>query len=159
MPCALIPRMFCHYFLLGLIINSMFFISVFLPPFSSGSPQSTISRKHLNMVETPSFFSSQHPWQINQDVSAKGEIPYHVIVGGSAVLEYPEGGPARQLMAGDILVLPHGSLHILHDGSGATPVAARNRADVNNITVSENENDGADSRLDMLCGRFIVTAT
>jgi len=56
--------------------------------------------------------------------SQLGEISYHVILGGSAVLEDPEAGPTRKLVAGDVLLFPHGSAHALHDGSDAAPAHA-----------------------------------
>jgi AraC family transcriptional activator of mtrCDE len=52
------------------------------------------------------------------------------------------------------LLLPRGSAHRLHDGSGAPPVPARDRT-VLNMRISENAGTG--ERLDMLCGRFILT--
>ena len=94
------------------------------------------------------------PWRIDQESGAAGEIPYHVVLGGSAVLEDPKGGRARTLTAGDILLLPSNLTHVLHDGSGAPPEPARNRAGLN-VTVSENAGTG--DRLDMLCGRFVLT--
>jgi AraC family transcriptional regulator, activator of mtrCDE len=59
------------------------------------------------------------PWRIDFPASELGEMPYHVILGGSAVLDDPEGGPTRKLIAGDILLLSHGSAYALHDGSDA----------------------------------------
>lgn len=94
------------------------------------------------------------PWRIEQDRAQPGEIPYHVVLGGSAVLEDPAGGPPQRLTAGDILLLPHGGAHILHDGSGAPAAPAHERASLN-LTVSENAGTG--DRLDMLCGRFVFT--
>jgi AraC family transcriptional regulator, activator of mtrCDE len=94
------------------------------------------------------------PWRVAQDRAEAGEIPYHVILGGSAVLEDPAGGPPRRLTAGDILLLPHGSAHSLHDGSGAPAAPARERATLS-LTISENAGTG--DRLDMLCGRFVFT--
>jgi hypothetical protein len=44
------------------------------------------------------------PWRIDFAASELGEIYYHVILGGSAILEDPEGGPTRTLIAGDILL-------------------------------------------------------
>ena len=35
------------------------------------------------------------PWRIDFPPSEPGEIAYHVILGGSAILEEPEDGPAR----------------------------------------------------------------
>ncbi|WP_436317042.1 cupin domain-containing protein [Variovorax sp. LjRoot84] len=93
------------------------------------------------------------PWRIVYEPSPLGEIPYHVVLGGSAVLEDPAGGASTLLGAGDIVWLPHGSAHVLHDGSGKRPKRAREREGLN-LTVSENT--GAGERLDMLCGRFII---
>ena len=94
------------------------------------------------------------PWRIEYASAEPGEIPYHAVLGGSAVLNDPTGGPPQRLVAGDILLLPHGSAHILHDGSGAPAVPARSRDNLN-LTISENAGTG--DRLDMLCGRFVLT--
>jgi AraC family transcriptional activator of mtrCDE len=95
------------------------------------------------------------PWHIDFAASELGEIAYHVILGGRAVLEDPEGGPTRKLIAGDIVLFPHGSAHALHDGSDAAPARARQRSTLN---VVFHENDGTGDRLDMMCGRFILSA-
>jgi AraC family transcriptional activator of mtrCDE len=95
------------------------------------------------------------PWRVVYEDSAPGEIPYHVVVAGTAVVEDPAGGPAEALHAGDIVLMPHGSAHRLHDGSGRRPAAARYR-EAPNLTVSENVGGG--ERLDMLCGRFVLPA-
>ena len=58
-----------------------------------------------------------------------------------------------QLKAGDILLLPGNPRHVMHDGSGAVPLPARNRASLN-FTISENL--GSDQRLDLLCGHFAI---
>ena len=93
------------------------------------------------------------PWRIDQAGAAPGEIPYHVVLGGSAVIESPGARPER-LVAGDILLLPRGPAHRLHDGSGAKPVAQRERTALN-LRISENAGTG--DRLDMLCGRFVLS--
>jgi AraC family transcriptional activator of mtrCDE len=95
------------------------------------------------------------PWRIDFAVSEPDEIPYHIIVGGSAVLEDPGGSPTQVLTAGDLLLFPDGSAHALHDGSGAAPAPARQRS---TLTTVSHENDGAGDRLDMMCGRFILSA-
>jgi AraC-type DNA-binding domain-containing proteins len=94
------------------------------------------------------------PWRINYVPSKAGEIPYHIVLGGSVMLEEPDGGPGRQLVAGDIVLLMDGAPHSLHDGSGARPAPLRDRPTLN-VTVTEN--DGTGERLDMLCGRFILS--
>ena len=95
------------------------------------------------------------PWRIDFAASELGEVPYHLILGGSAVLEDPQGEPTRKLIAGDILLFPHGSAHALHDGSNAAPAPTRQRPTLN---VVFHENEGTGDRLDMMCGRFILSA-
>lgn len=92
------------------------------------------------------------PWRVAVETTPKQEIPYHIILSGSALLETPDGASPQELSAGDILILPSGSAHILHDCSGKRPLPAKNQARLN-ITVSQN--DGTGERLDMLCGRFV----
>jgi AraC family transcriptional regulator, activator of mtrCDE len=94
------------------------------------------------------------PWRIEQAQAEPGEIPYHTVLGGSAVLEDAAGGPPLRLVTGDILLLPHGLAHTLYDGSGAPAAPARERASLS-LTISENAGTG--ERLDMLCGRFLLT--
>jgi AraC family transcriptional regulator, activator of mtrCDE len=94
------------------------------------------------------------PWRIEYEQSQPGEIPYQVVLGGSVVLEEPGGDPPRKLVAGDIVLLTDGAPHALHDGSGAPALPLRERATLN-LTISEN--DGTGERLDMLCGRFVLS--
>ncbi|ANB76978.1 hypothetical protein AYM40_33115 [Paraburkholderia phytofirmans OLGA172] len=49
------------------------------------------------------------PWRIAYDRANAGEMPYHVVLGGSAILEIPGGGAPQHLAAGDIVLLSHGS--------------------------------------------------
>ena len=93
------------------------------------------------------------PWRIDQGPGASNEIPYHAVLAGSAMLDDPAGGRPLLLKAGDILLLPANPRHVMHDGSGAAPLPARNRA-VLNFTISENP--GAGERLDLLCGHFAI---
>lgn len=94
------------------------------------------------------------PWRIAYDRADAGEMPYHVVLGGSAILEIPGSGAPQHLVAGDIVLLSHGSEHVLHDGSGAAPLPASTRESLN---VEVSENAGTGERLDMLCGRFVLT--
>ena len=93
------------------------------------------------------------PWRIDQGPGEPNEIPYHAVLSGSAMLEGPAGGRPLQLRAGDILLLPGNPRHVMHDGSGAAPLPARNRASLN-LTMSENL--GSEERLDLLCGYFAI---
>jgi len=85
------------------------------------------------------------PWRIDQGPGEANEIPYHAVVGGSAVLEDPAGGKPLRLETGDILLLPGNPRHVMHDGSGSRPKPARNRPELN-LVISENAGRG--DRLD-----------
>jgi AraC family transcriptional regulator, activator of mtrCDE len=94
------------------------------------------------------------PWRIDQGPGEPNEIPYHAVLAGSAVLDDPAGGRPLKLERGDVLLLPGNPRHVMHDGSGAAPLRARNRASLN-FTISENP--GSEERLDLLCGHFAIT--
>jgi AraC family transcriptional activator of mtrCDE len=94
------------------------------------------------------------PWRVAWEQSAAHEIPYHVVLKGRAVIEDPETATARELVSGDIVLLPHGSAHVLHDGSGRAPGPTYESQSSVGLTL--HENDGAGERLDMLCGRFFI---
>ncbi|MFM0330056.1 AraC family transcriptional regulator [Paraburkholderia strydomiana] len=94
------------------------------------------------------------PWRVAWPRSSAHEVPYHVVLKGRAIIEDPETDTARALVAGDVVLLPHGSAHVLHDGSGHAPGPTCERRDSAGLTFSEN--DGQGERLDMLCGRFLI---
>ncbi len=94
------------------------------------------------------------PWRVAWPQSAFHEIPYHVVLKGRAILEDPETRATRALETGDIVLLPHGSAHVLHDGSGRTPGRTSNHQGAAGWMLSENES--RDDALDMLCGRFFI---
>jgi AraC family transcriptional activator of mtrCDE len=94
------------------------------------------------------------PWRVGWAQSAAHEIPYHIVLKGRAIIEYPETATARELVGGDIVLLPHGSAHVLHDGSGQAPSLTYSRQSSAGWTVRENEGQG--EHLDMLCGRFFI---
>jgi AraC family transcriptional activator of mtrCDE len=94
------------------------------------------------------------PWRVAWAQSAVHEIPYHVVLKGRAIIEDPETGTATELAGGDIVLLPHGTEHVLHDGSGQAPGPTYERQGSAGLTVSEN--DGGGEHLDMLCGRFLI---
>jgi AraC family transcriptional activator of mtrCDE len=94
------------------------------------------------------------PWRIEYERSPAGEIPYHAVAGGLAVLETPPGAAPSKLTAGDIVLLIDGAPHALHDGSGVLPLPLRERR---TLSATISENGGTGDRLDMLCGRFVVS--
>jgi AraC family transcriptional regulator, activator of mtrCDE len=106
------------------------------------------------------------PWRIDEPTAQAREIPYHVLLRGEAVIEDEHGEPLR-MTAGDIVLFPAGTPHVLHDGSGGAALAASARQ-VNGLTVVTNEgaNEGKDegtskdksASADILCGRFLLPA-
>jgi len=94
------------------------------------------------------------PWCVAWPQAAAHEIPYHVVLNGRALIEDPDTGTTRELVGGDIVLLPHGSAHVLHDGSGRAPGRTHNHQSSAGLTISENQGPG--ERLDMLCGRFFI---
>ncbi|RWL84083.1 MAG: AraC family transcriptional regulator [Mesorhizobium sp.] len=94
------------------------------------------------------------PWRVAWGQAAANEIPYHVIVKGRAILEDPELKTARVLQSGDVVLLPHGAAHVLHDGSGQRPIRTRETLGSAGWMLSENNSQG--EQLDLLCGRFFV---
>lgn len=95
------------------------------------------------------------PWRVAWDRAAANEIPYHVIVSGRAILEDPETGAAQELVGGDVVLLPHGAAHVLHDGSGKKPVHTQQHRASAGWVLSENDSQG--EKLDLMCGRFFIT--
>jgi AraC family transcriptional activator of mtrCDE len=57
-------------------------------------------------------------------------------------------------VSGDILLLPHGAAHVLHDGSGQTPIRTQEHRGSAGWVLSENEGEG--EQLDLMCGRFSI---
>lgn len=94
------------------------------------------------------------PWRVAWPKSAAREIPYHIVLNGRAIIEDPETKTAKELVAGDIVLLPHGSAHVLHDGSGRKPGPTHEHRRPAGFTVSENGAEG--EPLDLLCGRFFI---
>lgn len=94
------------------------------------------------------------PWRVAWPKAAAREIPYHVVLRGRAILEDPETRTARELAGGDIVLMPHGSAHVLHDGSGAAPLPTHESQRAAGWMLSENE--GQSDQLDLLCGRFFI---
>jgi AraC family transcriptional activator of mtrCDE len=94
------------------------------------------------------------PWRVTWPRAAAREIPYHVVLKGRAIIEDPDTRTARELTAGDILLMPHGSAHVLHDGSGVAPLPTHESLRAAGFMLSENE--GRREKLDLLCGRFFI---
>lgn len=94
------------------------------------------------------------PWRVDHAPAEPGEIQYHVITAGFAVLDGAKGVEPQRLEAGDVLILPDGGSHLLHDGGGGFASPVTSRAGVN---LMIHENAGTGDRFDMLCGRFLLS--
>ena len=93
------------------------------------------------------------PWRVDYPASPAREIPFHAVLRGQALLENPDDGQRRELSGGDIVLLPHGSAHVMHDGSGLPPLPVFDREE-GIVPVKASAGNG--ETLDMLCGRFLV---
>jgi AraC-like DNA-binding protein len=71
------------------------------------------------------------PWRISYGQSAEREIPFHVVLNGKATLGSRGEVSSQQPGPGDIVLLPHGSAHVLHEGSGAAASPAHVREAAN----------------------------
>ncbi|MDR5750697.1 MULTISPECIES: AraC family transcriptional regulator [unclassified Caballeronia] len=98
------------------------------------------------------------PWAIEHAAAGVREIPYHVLLSGSAIVEDGNSAP-QQLIAGDIVVFPGGSAHRIHDGSGKPPRPVDEHQG-NGFAVAGNgsRHDEEDDAADILCGRFLLGA-
>ncbi|WP_282373052.1 AraC family transcriptional regulator [Pseudomonas sp. PS02290] len=94
----------------------------------------------------------QGDWALDHDQQPPGTSPYHIVLAGHCHVELAE----RQrltLTAGDILVLPRGSQHLLlSPGLRVAPSRPQRGTDSGLLPV-QRFGDGAE--LDLLCGRFI----
>ena len=91
------------------------------------------------------------PWVIEHTAADAGIAPYHLIARGSALLD---AGALRghDLLAGDIVVFPHGSAHRLYTRDDAP--ALPSRALPGEHVVEIRTNDGTGPASDILCGEF-----
>ncbi|WKE66491.1 AraC family transcriptional regulator [Gallaecimonas kandeliae] len=93
-------------------------------------------------------------WQSDHPQAPKGHLPYHLILAGQAKLLAE--GREWQLAAGDVLLLPQGSPHLLKGlRQGDRPAPQHRR---HNGAVTELVRAGEGEALEMLCGEFQVGA-
>ena len=94
------------------------------------------------------------PWRIDRPAATLREIPYHVLLQGTATMEDGGGNPLL-LHAGDIVLFPSGDSHVLHDGSGRPPAVASTRAS-GGLALATNVPAATEATVDILCGRFLI---
>jgi AraC family transcriptional activator of mtrCDE len=89
-------------------------------------------------------------WQAGHQQMRSGVVPWHVVLRGEGRLNV--GGQTHHLRAGDVVLLPHGSPHLMEslvEWGQVLPVAHRF-----NGTVTEMRAGPAEEALEMLCGEF-----
>lgn len=89
-------------------------------------------------------------WQAGHQQMRSGVVPWHVVLRGEGRLNV--SGQTHHLRAGDVVLLPHGSPHLMEslvEWGQVLPVAHRF-----NGTVTEMRAGPAEGALEMLCGEF-----
>jgi AraC family transcriptional activator of mtrCDE len=82
--------------------------------------------------------------------AAPGEAPFHLVLGGSAAMELP--GHTVVMEAGDLLVLPRGTRHRVHDLRGRDVATTISLDHAGPFSIKRNTE--GETELDLLCGRF-----
>ena len=80
-----------------------------------------------------------------------GEAPFHLLLAGQARVRLPDD-TTLELTAGDLLLLPRGSAHVMQSVTVLPPVAPV-RMDLDGPLPVRRNTDGP-PELDLLCGRF-----
>jgi len=94
------------------------------------------------------------PWRHAYPASGEREIPYHILLRGSAMIENGDQPPLR-MRAGDIVLFPNGAAHVLYNGSREAAVAPTKSRE-QGLTIMSNDAHGEAPT--MLCGRFLLPA-
>jgi AraC family transcriptional activator of mtrCDE len=89
-------------------------------------------------------------WSVPHPETPPGQVPYHVVLAGEAVLEV--GRQRRPFVAGDLVLFPRGSAHTMRHADGATLAFAEVRRPLGRLV--ELASDAPRSEFDMLCGTF-----
>jgi AraC family transcriptional regulator, activator of mtrCDE len=90
--------------------------------------------------------------KFNVDIgqATQGYAPFHLVLTGSVDLKLPEGRTVK-LVAGDFLLLPRGTAHILSGtGDGRITLATLDESGA----LPQRRNTDGPVELDLLCGRF-----
>ena len=93
----------------------------------------------------------QGDWALDHDQEASGIAPYHIVLAGECRVELPDGRRLK-LTAGDILVLPSGTRHLLLS-RGERATASSPRRETGGLLTVQRFGEGVE--LDLLCGRFL----
>ncbi|AMB88114.1 AraC family transcriptional regulator [Pseudomonas agarici] len=92
------------------------------------------------------------PWRLDYAASGPREIPYHILLRGTAQVDDGEH-PVLFMQAGDILLIPSGVSHVLYEGGRALSTTGKSHRE-RGLRIITNESDA--KPVNMLCGRFIL---
>jgi AraC-like DNA-binding protein len=92
------------------------------------------------------------PWSMR--LPAGDLAHFHVLERGAAVLRLPPDPTSIPLAAGDLVVLPHGSGHVLGDGAKRTPVMLEELLARRPPRDGVLRHGGTGPRTHMICGAF-----
>jgi len=92
---------------------------------------------------------------LDHEPALAGEAPFHLVLAGRARMQLPDG-EVLLLEAGDFVLLPRGSAHLMQGVTDATP-AGPIRVDLDGPLPIRRNTDAA-PELDLLCGRFVYNA-
>lgn len=104
-------------------------------------------------LDTRCHFSP--PWRLDYAATGPREIPYHVLLRGTAQVDDGEN-PVQSMQAGDILLIPSGVPHVLYEGSGSPSTAGKMHRE-RGLKIRTNGEDP--KPVNMLCGRFILPSS
>ena len=104
-------------------------------------------------LDTRCHFSP--PWRLDYAATGPCEIPYHVLLRGTAQVDDGEN-PVLSMEAGDILLIPSGAPHVLYEGSGSPSTAGKMHRE-RGLKIRTNSKDP--KPVNMLCGRFILPSS
>jgi AraC family transcriptional activator of mtrCDE len=93
----------------------------------------------------------QGDWALAHEQEALGMAPYHIVLAGECRVEFPDG-QRLPMRAGDILLLPGGTPHVIH--SPGKTVAPSAQKIISGGALPVHRIGGASADLDMLCGTF-----
>lgn len=88
---------------------------------------------------------------VDHEPAPTGEAPFHLVLAGRAAVQLPDGSTTR-LGAGDFLMLPRGSAHLMRSVCKKVP-AGPMRMQMDGPLAVRSNTEG-DVELDLLCGRF-----
>jgi len=89
-------------------------------------------------------------WSVPQPQAPPGQVPYHVVLAGAAVLEV--GRVRHPFVAGDLVLFPRGAAHTMRHADGATLTFAEVRRPLGRLVEVASEAPRSD--FDVLCGTF-----